>query len=255
MASSTERFSDRVADYVRWRPSYPAELLEFLRGQMGLCAGLAVADLGSGTGILSDLLLASGNIVFAVEPNAPMRRAAEERLGGRAGFHSVAGTAEATTLAGASVDWVIAAQAFHWFDQPAARREALRILRRPPAMGALIWNQRRTASTAFLRDYEAVLLRFSTDYANVRHENVSDEAIAAFFGGEVVTRTFEHAQRFDLAGLQGRLLSSSYAPAAGHPDHAPMLAELRRLFDLHRQDGLIAFEYDAVVHCGRVEQV
>lgn len=252
MASdSTRRFSDRVADYVRYRPGYPAELGATLRREAGLGPGSEAADVGSGTGISAELLLAAGATVHAVEPNPDMRRAAEERLGDRPGFHSVDGTAEATTLPEASVELVTAGQAFHWFDHDAARSEFARILR-PAGRVALFWNARRTQGTPFLRAYEELLQRFGTDYRQVDHTQLGHDVFSAFFAGPYRSWTFPNHQVFDFDGLRGRLLSSSYTPAADHPDREPMLRELRRIFERHQDDGRVRFDYDTELHLGRV---
>ncbi len=207
---STKRFSDRVENYVRYRPTYPEGVLAILREETGVSAASVVADVGSGTGFSSDLFLRNGNVVFGVEPNAAMRRAAEERFVGNANFHSVAATAEATTLKTSSVELVVAGQAFHWFDAERVRQEFARILQ-PGRWVVLVWNARRTDSTAFLRDYENMLQRFGTDYQAVRHENIDEEKLRKFFADEKFTfRTLANEQRFDFVGLQGRLLSSSY---------------------------------------------
>ncbi len=248
----TRRFSDRVENYVRYRPGYPAAVVEMLRTEAGLSPSWVVADIGSGTGISTELFLRNGNTVFAVEPNAEMRAAAEARLGHRSRFHSTVGTAEATTLAAQSVDLVIAGQAFHWFDRGRARAEFQRILR-PAGWVALFWNVRRTDSTPFLRAYEELLLTYGTDYAQVRHENVTPEVLQEFFGaGSYRTAVFPNAQSFDLEGLKGRLLSSSYAPAPAHPRHAPMLAELERTFREYEEEGMVTFEYDTEMYYGQL---
>lgn len=245
------RFSNRVADYVRYRPGYPIEVIELLRRRAGLREGARVTDVGSGTGIFSRLLLAAGSEVFAVEPNAEMRGAAEVMVGEHATFHSVAGSGEATTLGDQSVDLIVSAQAFHWFDRTRARAEFTRIIK-PGGSIALIWNVRRTESTTFLRDYERLLLDFAPDYAQVRHENVDADALTAFFtDGAFEKHSFLNTQSFDLEGLHGRLLSCSYAPAAGHPLHEPMLRELTRLFDMHRANNRVEFVYDTEVFIGR----
>ena len=251
---STSRFSDRVENYVRYRPGYPRELLDSLVESTGLGPGKTVADLGSGTGISAALLLESGCEVFAVEPNAAMRAAAEERLGGEPRFRSVDGTAEATGLPDASVDLVTAAQAFHWFDRERTRAEMRRILRGDghPAQLALFWNSRKTDTTPFLRDYEALLRRFGTDYAEIDHTRIGSESLAPFFGGPFERRVFPNRQVFGFDGLRGRLLSSSYVPAPGHPDHDEMLTELRRIFDRHEEDGRVTFEYDTELYLGRL---
>jgi SAM-dependent methyltransferase len=245
------RFSDRVENYVKFRPGYPPEVLDVLRRETGLHPAHAVADLGSGTGISAGLFLRAGHTVYAVEPNREMREAAEALLRGTRGFHSVAGSAEATTLASASVDYVVAAQAFHWFDAPAARKEAARILR-PGGWAVLLWNARRLDATPFLRDYEALLQEFGTDYREVRHENVGADRLAAFFGGAYERQTLPSGQRFGLDGLRGRLLSSSYTPPPDDPRHAPMLRALERIFHAHAAAGEVRFEYDTQVYFGCV---
>lgn len=245
------RFNDRVANYVAYRPGYPARLVEFLREELGARPGAKVADVGAGTGILSELLLREGCAVVCVEPNDAMRAAAESRLKSYTAFASVKGTAEATTLADASVDLVTAAQAFHWFDAEAARAEFRRILR-PTGRVALLWNMRRTHTSPFLRDYEALLREFGTDYAQVNCEQVSEDRIAAFFRGEYGARGFDNFQPVDFQALRGRLLSSSYVPLEGHPRYAPMLARLREIFDEHERGGRVTIEYDAKVFYGRL---
>jgi ubiquinone/menaquinone biosynthesis C-methylase UbiE len=253
-SDSTRRFSDRVENYVRYRPGYPPGVLDVLREGTGLTPGSVVADVGSGTGISSTLFLGNGNPVLAVEPNAEMRAAAEARLGGVPGFRSIVGTAEATTLPDASVDQVVAGQAFHWFDPRLARREFARILR-PGGWVVLIWNVRRTDATPFLREYEALLQRYGTDYARVRHENVGPAVLGAFYdGGSYGTRSLPNEQRFDLEALTGRLLSSSYTPTPDDPGFRPMLEELARIFERHAREGTVRFEYDTVIHFGHVSR-
>jgi SAM-dependent methyltransferase len=245
------RFDDRVANYVAYRPNYPAEVVEFLRAELGLAPGALVADVGAGTGILSELLLKAGCQVVAVEPNDAMRAAAESRLKSYAEFRSVKGTAEATTLEDASADFVTAAQAFHWFDAEGARAEFRRILK-PGGWVVLVWNMRRTDSTAFLRDYEKLLREFGTDYAQVNCEQVSEDRIAEFFAGAFGSKSFDNFQSFDFSGLRGRLLSSSYVPLEGHPNFEPMLEALRRLFDARQRQGRVRVAYDTKLYYGRL---
>jgi SAM-dependent methyltransferase len=248
---STERFSNRVGHYLRSRPGYPAELVTWLMAACALQAGDAVADIGCGTGLFARELLQHGLIVRGVEPNAPMRQAGERYLAEfGASFSSHDGTAEATGLAGASVRLVTAAQAFHWFRPAPARAEFARLLA-PGGHAALIWNVRRD-DTPFLRGYEALLRQHAPEYAGSGVPAQADAAvIQPFFAPfAVLERSFPNVQIFDLEGLRGRLLSSSYAPAAGTPGHGPMLADLERLFGAHQRDGRVAFEYDTRVFLG-----
>lgn len=253
-ADPTGRFTDRVADYVRYRPGYPDELLRCLCDDVGLSAETTVADVGSGTGISSAFLLRSGCTVIGVEPNDAMRHAAEQQLAGEPRFRSVIGSAEATRLPDGSVDLVVAGQAFHWFDRRAARAEFARILR-PDGSVTLFWNAGRAEGTPFLEGYERLLRRWGTDYAEVNHCGVGGEALAAFFAGPAVRRVFANAQTLDFDGLRGRLLSSSYTPAEGHPDRAPMLRELRALFDEHQREGWVSIDYDTKLYAGSVGTV
>jgi SAM-dependent methyltransferase len=249
---STERFSNRVDDYVRYRPDYPPALLDWLRHAHGVDASWRVADIGAGTGISSKMFLDAGHAVTAVEPNAAMRHAAETWLGSDPRFHAVDGRADATTLADHSVDLVSVAQAFHWFDPAATHREFHRILR-PGGLAALYWNSRRLTSTPFLVGYEALLQTYGTDYTSVAERYGDEPRMREWFGaGWKGTAQFDHCQLLDFDALRGRLMSSSYAPKADHPNHAPMIETLHKLFDACQVDGRISFDYDTRVYVGEV---
>ena len=248
---ASERFSNRVADYVQYRPRYPAALIPLLAARCGLAPGQAVADVGSGTGFLAELFLHNGNMVYAVEPNGPMRAAAEHHLGGLTGFYSVDATAECSGLPDTSVDFVAAGQAFHWFDADAARAEIRRILR-PGGWVALLWNERRADAAGFLAAYDALLLEHGTDYAAVDHRQIDEAKIAAFFaGGPFECARLDNAQTLDRAGLAGRVRSCSYVPAAGEPGFAPMMAAVDALFDQFAQGGHVTMAYDTTVYMGQ----
>jgi SAM-dependent methyltransferase len=248
----TERFTTRAGDYARYRPGYPAEAVALLKERCGLVPGAAAADLGSGTGILTRLLLECGARVFAVEPNDAMRAAAEASLGGSPRFVSVKGSAEATTLAAGSIDLLVAAQAFHWFDGPRARAETLRILR-GGGYGALLWNERPAEADAFLADYEALLHEHAAGYARISASRADPAAMREFLGPQMQIATFPNRQLLDFEGLRGRLMSSSYAPEPGHPQHEPMMAELRAVFGRHARDGRIVFPYRTLVYFAQLK--
>jgi SAM-dependent methyltransferase len=249
---STERFSDRVAEYVRYRPDYPVAMLEWLQGTFGVTPAWLVADVGAGTGISSKLFLDGGYRVIAVEPNAPMREAAESWLGDNPRFTAIDGRATATGLDSASVDLVTVAQAFHWFDKEATREEFRRILG-PKGLVAIIWNSRRLVGTPFLEGYEALLKHYGTDYTSVAERYGDEPSMRAWFGdGYLAMGRFDHGQLLDYDGLAGRLLSSSYAPREGHPQHEPMMRALRDLFDRCAVSGRISFDYDTVIYVGKI---
>ena len=246
MASDpTTRFTSRVEDYVRFRPGYPSEVFELLERECGLGAGKTVADVGAGTGISARGLLGTGATVVAVEPNAAMRAA----IGSGKGLRSVEGTSEATGLPEESIDLVTAFQAFHWFDRVASRREFTRILRKPKRV-ALVWNERIETDSPFLQGYEAILREHAGDYLKVRHNAISPEDIDAWFGGGMRIAKFPNAQQFDYEGTLGRLMSSSYAPPANDPRHAPMVAALRELFDRTQENGEVEFRYETQAYYG-----
>ncbi|HET6432414.1 class I SAM-dependent methyltransferase [Dyella sp.] len=249
---ATDRFSDRVADYVRYRPDYPAALLDWLKNEHGVDGSWDVADVGAGTGISAKLFLDAGHRVVAVEPNAPMRAAAEQWLGSNPAFHARDGRADATGLAGASIDLIVVAQAFHWFAEVATRREFARILR-PGGLAVIVWNTRRLDGTPFLEGYEALLQHYGTDYTRVAERYADEPRMRAWFGaGFRGAARFDHGQRLDFDALKGRLMSSSYAPAPGHPQHAPMLAALRELFEATAVNRRIDFTYDTRAYVGHL---
>ena len=251
MTDSTQRFSSRVKDYVKYRPGYPLAILALLKDECGLTGASVVADIGSGTGMLTELFLRNDNPVIAVEPNREMREAAERLLGRYPNFTSISGTAETTALEKQSVDFITAGQAFHWFEREPARREFLRILK-PGGWTVLVWNERNMGSP-FARAYEHLLRTYGTDYEAVKHKHIDAKIIGSFFGANGLKRVaFPNRQTFDGEGLKGRLLSSSYAPEPGHPKHVPMLEALQALFSRYQADGTVVFEYDTLVYFGRL---
>ena len=252
LKNATLRFSSRVENYIKYRPGYPADVLNTLAKECGLAKGSVIADIGSGTGILSELFLKNGNRVLGVEPNREMREAGERLLKKYPNFTSVDGTAEATTLPDRSVDFVTAGQAFHWFDRERARQEFSRILG-PNGWVVLIWNERLTDASPFLRAYEELLQGYGTDYAMADHRNVYAGAIPSFFAPQTFTlRKFQNRQVFDFDGVKGRLLSSSYTPEPDHPNHQPMLVALRSIFDKHQVGGKVSFDYVTLIYFGHL---
>jgi SAM-dependent methyltransferase len=247
----TGRFSNRVRDYVSGRPAYPDAVVSWLAETFGLSPSSTIADVGAGTGISAALFLRHPFHVVAVEPNDAMREAAVAALGNNPRFRAVAAPAEATTLPATSVDAVVAAQAFHWFDRAAFRAECERILR-PQGVVALLWNVRRVVGSPFATGYEALLREFGTDYLTVRHENITEEELARFFEGPFERCVFDNVQVLDRVGLRARLLSSSYVPAAGHERHEPMLRALEALYQAHQQDGVVRMEYELRAYASRL---
>lgn len=248
----TKRFSNRVEYYIKYRPSYPSKLLDVLENKCGLNRVSIIADIGSGTGFLSELFLRNKNTVFGVEPNKEMREAAEKLFTHYSNFISVDGAAEETTLPGQSVDFVTAGQAFHWFDVQGSRKEFVRILK-PEGWVVLVWNDRKIDSTPFLIAYEKFLHKWGTDYGIVQQKTFDQNRLKNFFGHEQVeVHIFKSSQLFDLEGLKGRVLSSSYMPAEDHPNYKAMLNALNDLFEKLQVGGKVTFEYETKMFLGQL---
>ena len=251
MNDNTQRFSNRVDNYVKYRPSYPKEIIAFLEKEIQFNNGFIIADVGSGTGILSQIFLNYGNTVYAVEPNEPMRNAAEYILNDYNSFISIDGNAEQTSLSNNSIDLITAAQAFHWFDIPKTKTEFKRILK-DNGYCCLIWNERLVESP-FEKAYEQLLFEYSTDYANVDHKNINDEKIAMFYEPQhFIKGSFPNQQVFDFEALKGRLLSSSYAPDEKHSNHNAMIAMLKNIFTTFNQNNAVEFNYETKVYLGKL---
>jgi SAM-dependent methyltransferase len=249
----TQRFSSRVEDYAQYRPGYPQEVIEALRVECGLTSEASIADIGSGTGLLSELFLRNGNPVFAVEPNREMRTAGEQFLSKYMEFRSIDGRAEATGLPDQSVDFIVSGQAFHWFDHGKARGEFKRILK-PTGIVMIVWNERKTRSTPFLAAFELLLKHHVPDYEQLDFYRKYSTSVAEFFGTSGFrSKTFDYSQEIsDFEGVQGRLLSSSYTPENGHPNYAPMLEDLWEIYEAHQVDGTVTFEYTTRMYYGRL---
>ncbi len=239
--TNTERFVDKVNDYVKYRPHYPSSILFLIKQNIKFNSNWVVADIGSGTGISSKLFLDNGNRVIGIEPNFEMRRAAEDQLKGFLNFTSLDGTAEASQLPDQSVDLIFSGQAFHWFDKDIAKIEFKRILN-PSGYIVLCWNQ-RDGNSQFQIRYEQILQKFVPDYDQVNHRNITDSEIQEFFQPKKLKResTTNH-QYFDLDGLQGRLRSSSYCPKENEA-YSVLMEEIETLFHEFEVDGRIRFDY------------
>lgn len=249
--NSTQRFSNRVDDYVKYRPGYPVAIIDYLRRNYTLPAGAVIADIGSGTGISSALFLEAGYRVTGVEPNQAMREKSVELLSPFAGFTAVEGTAEQTGLAAGSADAVVAGQAFHWFDAAQARQEFKRVLK-PNGIAVLVWNERLT-DDEFSDAYDRLIVQHGKDYTQVDHRKTGEEKISAFFSPSAFqTATFPNRQVFDFDGLKGRLSSSSYVPSVDEPAYGPMVEDLRRLFDRYQQNGKVTVRYATKLYAGEL---
>lgn len=224
-----------------------------MREKTELTTSSVIADIGSGTGLLSKLFLDYRNRVYGVEPNQAMREAGDEFLRGYPNFTSIDGTAEQTKLNDSSVDFVTAGQAFHWFDAVAFRCECQRILK-PDGWAVLVWNESREDSTPFMRDFEVLMRRFGRDYRNFRREAEVEDDVTTFFGIQgCQTLQLENNMTYGFDKLLTRLASGSYMPDPGEPEFSAMRALYSEIFNKHSVEGIVEFEQDTRVYYGQLD--
>ena len=247
MNNSVARFSNRVENYVKYRPHYPQAASDLFRVELGIGDDSVVADIGAGTGISSELFLKNGNTVYAIEPNEFMRAASLEYLAAYPKFHSIDATAENVPLPDSSADLVVAGQAFHWFATEAAVAEFRRLLR-PGGYIALMWNERQLDTTPFLRGYEELIKEYSKDYVVVRHDQFDWDSIEQLLGVGVKLRTYANEQVMDLDGIKGRMLSSSYIPTESDERFPAMIKDIDSLFAKYSENDRITVFYDTKVY-------
>ena len=244
LQDSKTRFSSRVENYVKYRPSYPKEIIIFLTQEGILSKASIIADIGSGTGILTKLFLENSNKVYGVEPNDDMRKAGEFYLKDYPEFISRKGTAESTGLSDKSIDLIIIGQAFHWFDIKLTKAEFRRILKKNGHI-VIVWNTRRKSGTPFLEDYEKLISKYGTDYKQVR---MNEKTVDEFFKYQL--ETFYNYQDLNFEGFKGRLLSASYIPLKDDSKFEEMINDLKELFAKYQQNGMIRIDYDTKLYYG-----
>ncbi|WP_341831439.1 class I SAM-dependent methyltransferase [Sphingobacterium thalpophilum] len=239
--NSIDRFTDRVVDYEKFRPCYPNEIIQVLKEQIGLDKKWLVADIGSGTGLSTQLFLENGNDVFAVEPNREMRESLLHHFKTYRNLIALNATAENTSIESGCVDLIFAGQSFHWFDREACKREFARILTENGRI-VLVWNQ-RDPDDAFQQEYEDFLLSHIPSYQSVSHKNISDDDLKQFFGSRSMTKvTLPNQQILDLRSFLGRVRSSSYFPKE-QAENKTLYDDLRTLFDKYAIAERIVFKY------------
>ncbi len=247
-----ERFNKRSDKYEKYRPRYPDELLELLKKETGLNTSSAVADVGSGTGILSELIIRAGCKLFCVEPNEEMRRVAFQKFEGFENCEIIDGTAERTTLPDASVDIIVVGQAFHWFDPLESRREFGRILKQGGYV-ALVWNTRIEVTEGMNFEYERMVKKYSPGYRESGSRTLERGSIDRFFNGNYRLFKLTNGQTLDLEGLMGRYLSSSYAIDEKNANFNYLKSDLSRAFSKFEKDGHVTLKYETEVFLGGID--
>jgi ubiquinone/menaquinone biosynthesis C-methylase UbiE len=246
-----KRFSSRVDNYIKYRPGYPSEVIDFIKTALSTGQNKIFADIGSGTGIFSELLLKNNYIVYAVEPNDEMRKAAEKKLNTYSNFVSIKGSAEETGIDSKSIDVITAAQAFHWFETVKAKIEFKRILK-PGGWIILLWNTRLNEASPFMTAYENFLLRNSVDYTQVAHTNIDQNKLKLFFSSGYNVKNFPNKQILNYESLKGRVLSSSYMPDESKSSYNLMLNTLQEIFKKCNENGFVEFLYKTELYFGKL---
>ena len=241
------RFTKVVNEYEKYRPGYPAEAVGYLTDN-GIVKDSIIAEAGSGTGIFTELIIDKCKHIYAIEPNDEMRSIADLKLKNKKNYSSVDAVAENTTLKTSSIDFIIAAQSFHWFDIEVTMNEFKRILKENGKL-ILIWN-RRIDDKLFMRQYEEIIKKYSRDYNKVNHRLISDEIIEGLFKSNYKKKSFANYQEFDLQGLVGRMSSSSYSLKKEDDGYDVLIEELKELFIKHEKDGKIRFDYNTEIYSG-----
>jgi SAM-dependent methyltransferase len=246
----TERFGNRVKYYLKYRPHYPEEIVSFLSKEIHLNRESVIADIGSGTGFLSEIFLKNNNVVFGIEPNEEMRLAGEEYLKQYSTFKSINGTAEKTTLEDSCADVITVGQAFHWFDHDKCKKEFSRILRNNKFI-VIVYNERSITASKFMAEYEELLRKFAADYGGSTNRYFPEDKIKSFLGSEkLYTGIFNNRQIFDLEGFIGRTLSSSYTPSEDDENYDDFLVNLKLLFSIHQKNNIVEMIYDTKAYWG-----
>ncbi len=252
MIPPKERFTSRVENYVKYRPHYPQQLLSLLRVECGIDSSWVIADVGSGTGISSELFLFNGNRVIGVEPNSAMREAGDEYLGRYHKFISIDGCAEQTNLPDENVDMIIAGSAFHWFDLDAAKVEFKRILK-PGGLVALMWNS-SIKNEPFMMDLIKTVKKYNVEHdVENKYHHEREKIVRFFHPNEFREFNLPNQQYFDFDGLIGRVCSMSYSPLPGHPFFVPMSVDLKKVFGKYSSDDEVKFEYSTNIYIGKIK--
>lgn len=255
MAYMDFEHSNKVENYIRYRPSYPNKLIEYLYNEGGFSKESVIADVGSGTGNFTRFLLERGSRVVAIEPDNLMRTAAERLLGDEfQRFVSIKGTGENTTLSDASVHHIVCANSFHFFDSQKCREEFSRILK-PNGTVTLIWNRRDVEADPFTHEYERLIRRYSKSSEKKDLHKISPTEFSDFFGTDrFAFISLPNMQILDMDGMKGGLLSHEDLPSFGHEGYNEMLQDLRTLFDHYNQSGKVILHYETEAYAGQLRR-
>jgi SAM-dependent methyltransferase len=248
---NTLKFTGKAAVYAKARPNYAPEFIDYLYKDVGMNSTSVIADIGSGTGILSKSLLERGSVVYCVEPNNDMRETAEKNLSGFTNFHSVMGTAESTTLPADSVDFIVVAQAFHWFDVENFKVECQRILK-PNGKVILVWNS-RVITSELTKENALIFSKYCPNFVGFSGgAGDMDDDIAGFFNDDFELRRFSNDLQFDKTKFIERCLSASYSLKETDSEYKSYISELEALFDKYSVNNILTMPNETVAYIGKV---
>lgn len=245
--NNTKRFDGKGDLYAKARPKYADELFEYIKNTMNISEGSVFADIGSGTGIFTEQLLDRGYKVYAVEPNADMRKKAEERLKKRSGFISVNGTDKNTTLRENSVDHIVAAQAFHWFDADAFKKECKRILK-PGGKIMIVYNSRDTEAEC-TKALAELRRRYNPEFHGFSN-GISDEVCRRFFNNDCFVFKCDNSLTYSREKYIDRVLSSSYSLKEDDHRFSEYIESINKLFDRFARQGSLTVPTHTVAYMG-----
>jgi ubiquinone/menaquinone biosynthesis C-methylase UbiE len=241
------RFSSRAALYQN-RARYPHALLDYLRASCGLTPDMVIADIGSGTGFLTVLLLENGNRVYAVEPNAEMRAVADELFTDIPLFTSLTGTAEQLPIKDASVDMVTVGQALHWFEVDKARVEFQRVLK-PTGKVVVVDNRPRSDDSEFMQACRAFEQKYFLDFGTAAEPPA--RVVKLFTGIEIQKKQIPFIFSCSEKIFRDGFLSSSLAPEAGSQAYTQCEESLHNLFVQYQALGKVQLSFETAIYCGR----
>lgn len=249
---NTNKFSGKAENYVKARPDYPKVVFNYLKSELVAHENSVFADIGAGTGIFTKKLLDCGCTVFAVEPNSDMRSALKNSIGGSEKLFIVDGTDKYTGLSGGSVDFVSAAQAFHWFDVHAFKKECLRILK-PGGYVILVWNTRKNDSE-LIKENAEICHKYCPDFTGFSGgKRNSKENIDEFFCKNYQTVKFKNDLIYNKEKFIERMLSASYSLTEKDEKYAEYIKALEEFFEINKNDdGLLFVPNETVLYAGKL---
>jgi len=252
MVDARSLFNGKASIYSRYRPDYPKDLLKMLEKETGFNRNWIVADIGSGTGIMSRLFLENGNHVYCIEPNDDMRSESIKLTSSFLKCKVLKGTAENTGLDTDSIDIIVAGQSFHWFDPVAAKKEMTRVLK-PGGFAALIWNNRSERENSLSKEYDYICSKYSHNYQGTGNSRIESDTFITFFHNGFKKFETPNYQKLNLDGILGRYFSTSYALQPQDPEYGDAVESLKKLFRKFEKNGYATMEYETQIFLGQLK--